>query len=158
MLLELWRYRTNGKATLGFLMVKRDNTWEHLCFVCEDPAQDTKIAGKTRIPAGRYEIKLRREGGMNARYAAKHLQHDGMLWLQDVPGFEWIYIHIGSTALDTSGCLLVGEGRNEDGCWVHHSRSAYETIYPEIAAAVKDEGAWITVRDLDQPQWPRPPV
>ena len=80
-------------------------------FTVEDEHRDVKVAGETRIPAGTYEIKVRPEGGMHQRYTEKFGdRHRGMIWLQDVPGFEWIYIHIGNTADHSSGCILVGYG------------------------------------------------
>ena len=35
--------------------------------------------------------------------------HKGMLWVRDIPGFEYILIHTGNTDEHTSGCLLVGD-------------------------------------------------
>ena len=91
--LELWRYSSDKDATLGFLMVDRGAGWEFLCFICEDQFQKTKIAGETRIPAGRYAIRLRDEGGMTGCYrlAFPIGFHRGMLHLQNVPGFKWVY-------------------------------------------------------------------
>ncbi|MEE9393729.1 MAG: DUF5675 family protein [Planctomycetota bacterium] len=155
--LELWRYNGGTDATLGFLMVARVASWQFACFTCEDEHRAQKVHGETRIPAGRYQIKLRTEGGRHARYkTAFPLSHVGMLWLQDVPGFEWVYIHIGNDDDDTLGCILVGEDRNETLRNVQRSRTAYSRIYREIAAAVEREGVWITVRDLDRPQLPHP--
>lgn len=157
--LELWRYRTNGEATLGILMERQSTTRAMLCFTCEDPRQTVKIRGETRIPAGTYEIKLRREGGMHKRYARRFGEHVGMLWLQNVPNFEWIYIHLGNDAQDTEGCILVGEQREESTLVVHKSAIAYARIYPRIAAAIRAErGARITVVNLDRPEWPLPPL
>ena len=151
--LEVWRYRGTTIATLGHFMLRGESTWEQLCFALEDRSRPlgVKVRGTTRIPAGRYAIELRTEGGMHARYqVGQGAGHRGMLWLRDVPGFKWVYIHIGNDDDDTEGCILVGEDRNEAACTIGRSRAAYSRIYPRIAAAIEAEGAWITLRDLDQ--------
>ena len=69
---------------------------------------------ETCIPEGEYEIKLRTVGGFNERYTKKYpTMHRGMLWLQDVPGFEYILIHQGNTDEHTSGCLIVGDTQQD---------------------------------------------
>lgn len=150
--LEVWRYNGGPEATLGFLMHRGEETWELLCFVCEDQFQEVKVYGETRIPTGRYQIKLRDEGGMTVRYQNRYPEmHRGMLHLQDVPGFEYIYIHTGNDDDDSYGCLLVGDQRNESERTVSYSRMAYRRIYPRIANAIEgDGGCWITIRDLDR--------
>ncbi len=156
--LEIWRYSGNDLATLGMLMERQREAWGMFCFTCEDAFQEMKVPGKTRIPAGRYEIKLRNEGGMSGRYGRLFPQmHRGMLWLQDVPDFTYVYIHVGNTNDDTEGCILVGEDRSETWRKVCNSKLAYLRIYPQIAQAVElGGGAWITIRDLDRPQLPTP--
>lgn len=69
-----------------------------------------KVPGQTSINPGRYEVKPREEGGMHKRYCAKYDWHRGMLWLQDVDNYEWIYIHNGVNHEHTKGCILVGLG------------------------------------------------
>jgi hypothetical protein len=111
------------------------------CFTLEDEARAQKVHGDTRIPAGRYRILLRKEGAMHPKYAAKYKWHKGMLWLQDVPGFDYIYIHIGNTTADTLGCILVGDvarilAANGDGR-VEQSAAAYERIAKPITEAIE---------------------
>ena len=155
--LECWRYSGGVEATLGLLMLRGVETWELLCFVCEDEHRREKVRGETRIPAGRYQIELRDMGGMHSRYAARFGPwHYGMLWLRHVPGFSFAYIHIGNDDDDTEGCLLVGEGRDETARSVRQSTNAYKRIYPRIVTAIGAEGAWITIRDLDRAVLPVP--
>lgn len=105
MLIRVERFGLGRDSTLGELMV--DGL--HDCYTLEDERRKTKVQGETCIPAGRYEILLRAAGGLHDKYLARfpHL-HRGMLWLQDVPGFKWIYLHIGNDDNDTFGCILVG--------------------------------------------------
>nr|MCP3686901.1 hypothetical protein [Gammaproteobacteria bacterium] len=81
-----------------------------------------------------YEIKLRDAGGMNERYKARFPGHKGMLHLQDVPNFEWVYIHIGNHEDQTSGCILVGEGASST-MTVSRSTEAYNRVYAKCLEA-----------------------
>ena len=49
------RFKSDSNSTIGLLSI--DCMFE--CFVCEDEYRSVKVKGETRIPAGRYEIKLR---------------------------------------------------------------------------------------------------
>jgi hypothetical protein len=76
---------------------------------------------------------------MNEKYKARYPFHQGMLHLQDVPNFEWVYIHTGNTDDDTEGCILVGFGTDVDGgeITVSRSREAYEKLYNYILLAIE---------------------
>jgi hypothetical protein len=156
---EVWRYAAGETATLGFLM-KRGLTWECLCFTLEDEFRRSKVHGETRIPAGRYRVTLRAEGGMHGRYAARFPgMHKGMLWLRDVPGFKWVYLPVGNDDEDTLGCILLGWGRSESAKTLKESVRAYEWVYPLLAGAIESgQEVWLTVRDLDRAsELPVPP-
>lgn len=142
MRLKLIRYSSDSDSSGGLLFIDG----KFFCYVCEDEKREFKIHGETRIPNGCYKIKLRNEGGMTKRYAAKYDFHRGMLHLQDVPGFEWVYIHTGNNDDHTEGCLLVGyqakriDGENE----IHTSRAAYICLYLKILDAI-DAGEEIEI-------------
>lgn len=106
--------------------------------ILQDGHRDVKEYGDTRIPAGRYEIKLRKAGGFHQRYLAKYGAsfHKGMLELQAVPNFTWILIHIGNTPEDTKGCLLTGTTSSNSNCFVGGSEKAYLELYPQVANAI----------------------
>lgn len=105
------------------------------CFTLEDQRQPEKVKDETRIPAGLYQIKLRADGGMHEKYKERFSDHRGMLWLQDVPGFEWIYIHIGNNDDQTSGCILVGD-QAMVGFELAQSVQAYRRIYGLVSNAI----------------------
>ena len=134
--LALLRFATGQHSTEGALYVDE----RFACFTLEDEPHEEKIPGETRIPAGRYEILLRTEGGMHADYARRFGSlHQGVLWLQDVPGFEWIYLHCGNNDLQTEGCILVGDDLTQNATgrgYLGHSESAYRRVYPVIAGAL----------------------
>lgn len=119
------------------------------CYTCEDEIRGIKVPGETAIPEGTYRIKLRTEGGMHGKYAKRYPFHRGMLWLQDVPGFNWIYIHTGNTDKHTEGCILVGTGKTEPSpgeFGVSGSRDAYERLYKKVIAAMDaDQHVFIEV-------------
>lgn len=140
--LYLNRLKDNGHSTLGELIV--DNL---KLVTMEDTYRVEKVYSKTRIPAGRYEIKLRTVGKFHNEYLRKLPHHRGMLWLQDVPDFEYILIHIGNTAEDSSGCILVGmEALNDD--FIANSTVAYIRLYAHVIDAFeRNEKVFITIKD-----------
>lgn len=123
---------------------------EFLCATLEDERRDVKVPGETRIPAGRYEILLRHEGGLTEKYQAKFPDmHKGMLWLQGVPGFDWIYIHVGNTANDSEGCILVGNTLDLKHGMLGESVNAYKHIYPLLSQELlHGNQVFITIEDV----------
>jgi hypothetical protein len=75
-----------------------------------------------------------------------------MLHVQNVPGFEFILIHVGNTDDDTAGCLLVGEHAiaTEGEMRVNMSRSAYLKLYPLVVDAAEQGDLHITYQDNDR--------
>lgn len=146
MKVKVVRFTDNKKASIGFLSI--DGT--PYCFTLEDEKRTTKVKGETRIAAGTYQIKFRKEGGHHAKYAKDFgVMHHGMLELQNVPNFQFILIHIGNFEKDTDGCLLVGETANSNHT-IGSSTVAYKRVYPVIAAALlKGEEVTITIQDHD---------
>lgn len=126
-----------------------------LCYSLEDEYRNDKVKHETRVPAGTYQILLRKEGGFNARYAKKYGDsHKGMLHVQDVPGFQYILIHTGNTDEHTSGCLIVGDSQENNQLlkngFIGKSVQAYKRIYTPIAEALENgEEVTITYVDYD---------
>ena len=147
MKLRVDRYLSTPNATLGKLYI--DDVFE--CYTLEDEFRAVKVKKETRIPDGTYLIKLRTEGSHHSHYAQKFPDiHKGMLWLQNVPGFQFILIHIGNTEEDTEGCLLVGSDRDEKTMTLQRSTVAYRKMYPKVAEAVEKGEVWITVRNIEK--------
>lgn len=155
MKLEVLRYWSKAESTLSILFDATDGRVP-LCYALEDEFRTKKVWGETRIPAGTYKIKLRTEGGHHERYSKKFAAiHKGMLWIQDVPGFEYILIHIGNTDDDTAGCLLVGTSpatvdEREDK--IAQSTAAYKKVYVHVLEALEGgEDVEIEYIDYDTP-------
>lgn len=145
------RISSGSEATLGTLFDVTQKP-RFLCYMLEDQFNEPKIPKETRIPPGLYQIKLRTEGGMHAHYLDRFEDwHRGMLWLQDVPNFEWIYMHPGNHDDHSDGCLLTGDGQHQnitERGQVSSSVAAYHRLYLHILKAM-DAGdeVWITVED-----------
>ena len=142
MLIKMKRFYSNENATQGVMIVD-----SQMVYTLEDEKREIKVKNETRIPAGTYQIKLRNEGGMTQRYAARFPNHKGMLWLQNVENFEWVYIHIGNHEDQTSGCILVGT-KADNSMTIERSADAYNLIYPVIANAIESgEIVQIEIKD-----------
>ena len=152
MKLEVLRISSQKDSTNGILFDITDGR-KFLAYTLEDEYRDEKVMSETRIPSGTYKITLRTVGGFHSRYEAKYGDfHKGMLWVRDVPGFEYILIHTGNTDEHTAGCLLVGSSQNEnltkkDG-FIGASTTAYKRICPPIAEAL-EKGKEVTITYID---------
>lgn len=150
--LILQRFSDNTKSSLGLLFHKEEKKF--INYVLEDEFREIKVKGETRIPAGYYELKIRKE---DTPLTIKHREAYGQ-WFKyhievtGVPNFQGIYIHAGNNDTHTDGCLLVGNSQNN-----HHTvqgnplvssidgtRRVYELIYPELEAGRK---VFIEIRD-----------
>jgi len=150
---EVLRFSSQEDSTLGMLFDVTDGR-KFLCFTLEDEARDEKVMGETRIPAGTYKIKLRKEGGYHNRYVTKFgSMHKGMIHVQDVPGFTYILWHTGNTDEHTMGCLLFGDTSQQNiskAGFIGASTDAYKRVYPPIADAIEKDGeAEVTYIDFD---------
>ena len=153
--LEVLRFSSQEDSTNGILFDVTGGVRKFLCYTLEDEHREDKIAGETRIPSGTYKITLRTTGGFHGRYEKKYGQmHKGMLWVRDVPNFEYILIHTGNTDEHTAGCLLLGNTQqtnfDSSNGFVGSSVEAYKRVYPSIAKALeKGEEVKITYINFD---------
>lgn len=92
-----------------------------------------KRAGITAIPTGRYRVTL----AVKSPKFSKKAQYDfckGFLpRLINVPCFEGVLIHIGNTAKDTEGCILVG--KNTKVGKVLESGVTFRALYAKLKEA-----------------------
>lgn len=99
-----------------------------------DVIKTKKVFAQTAIPAGRYEIII--------NFSNRFQQY--MPLLLNVPGFEGVRIHPGNKALNTEGCLLLGQTVGAD--FVGNSRLAYRSFLPKLRAVEKKEKIFITFK------------
>lgn len=144
--LHLKRIHSNKRntATLGVLRVE-----DSVFTTVEDGHHFPKIKGKTRISAGRYLLDLRRESPMATRYRNRFgAEHLGMVWIRNVPGFEFVYIHIGNDNSDTEGCPLLGTSLDVTTMRIGQSRIAYESFYPMVIPRIASgEDCYINITE-----------
>lgn len=148
LVLRVSRFVSNENTTIGTIKSE-----ELTGFTCEDEFRLNKVPGETRIPEGIYEIKFRTEGRMIKRYQQIYSNHPGMLHLQNVEGFQYVYIHHGNTEQHTEGCLLVGSGADLSNQFrITNSRNFYLRLYREIQAAFEQgRKVHIAITDNDRP-------
>ena len=157
MKLEVLRFSSGEDSTSGILFDVTGNR-KFLCYTLEDEYRTKKVMQETRIPAGEYEIKYRKEGGHHKRYTKTYPDiHRGMLHVTNVPNFKWILIHVGNTDEHTAGCLLLGDTQENNQIktngFIGKSSQAYVRVYDYIAKALDmGEKVTITYYDFDIPK------
>ncbi len=106
------------KSTIGELFLNG----ERMCDTLELPWKDNQRSISC-IPEGEYKVRLR----LARESATRDYLH---LLVQDVPNRDWILFHRGNSAKDTSGCILVGLGSQQD--FVQNSTLAMDLLMKEI--------------------------
>ena len=95
-----------------------------------------KLLKPFAIPEGRYPVVI--------TYAEKFKQ-----WLPilvGVPMFNGIRIHVGNTAKDTIGCILVGENRKK-GMVLNSTKWVNRVKELIVEAKERGEGVFLSIRD-----------
>jgi hypothetical protein len=116
--LLLIRDMFTDESTIGELFING----ERFCDTLELPYLDNQRSISC-IPAGQYKVRLR-----TARESAtRDYLH---LLVQDVKDRSYILVHIGNTAKDTRGCILVGMTSKQN--FVGNSTLAMDLLMKEI--------------------------
>lgn len=120
-----------------------------MCDTIEDKVRDLdkeeKVWGKTAIPYGTYRITMDIVSPKFASYSQyKHI--GGKLpRLLDVPHFDGILIHIGNTAEDSHGCIIVGQYMGKGK--VVNSTTTFNNLYTHLLRGkVRGEQITITIK------------
>lgn len=107
-------FYTKGKPKGDFTCGYLTNGQGYNSFCLEDRYYEVKIPGQTRIPAGRYELKLREQ---NTPLTIKHRATYKTPWflanpnwyhieITGIKGFSGVYVHSGNDDSHTLGCIL----------------------------------------------------
>jgi len=116
--LLLIRDTFSKESTIGELFLNG----ERMCDTLENPWIDNQ-RNISCIPEGEYPVRLR----LPRESATRDYIH---LLVKDVKDRDYILIHIGNTAKDTSGCILVGLGSQQD--FVSNSVLAMDLLIKEL--------------------------
>ena len=96
-----------------------------------DLIKKIKIPNKTAIPTGIYKLTL---NVISPKYSKKAIYQEickgRVPRLLDVPGYDGVLIHIGNSADDSSGCILVGQ--NKVVGKVINSTETFRKLYNKI--------------------------
>ena len=96
-----------------------------------DLIKKIKIPNKTAIPTGTYKLTL---NVISPKYSKKAIYQEickgRVPRLLDVPGYDGVLIHIGNSADDSSGCILVGQ--NKVVGKVINSTETFRKLYNKI--------------------------
>jgi hypothetical protein len=97
--------------------------------------QKIKVYGQTAIPKGRYPVII--------QFSEKHGKE--LPTLRNVPDYGGVEMHPGNTAVDTLGCILVGQMRTVNS--VLSSVKAFEVLFPKLQKAFNNnEQIFITIQ------------
>ena len=89
MQLEVLRFSSQKDSTNGYYSMLLGEKRKFLCYTLEDEHREEKVSGETRVPAGTYDLVLRKVGGFHSRYSKKYgSMHKGMPWVWDVPNLS----------------------------------------------------------------------
>ena len=103
-----------------------------------------KMHGETAIPTGRYLVDMKTVSPRFGGRAQYQFCKGRLPRLCNVPGYNGVLIHIGNTAKDTDGCILVGE--NKEKGKVLNSTATFRKLYPTLKAAdERGEQIYITI-------------
>lgn len=130
--------------TIGRLYINK----EFFCNTLEDTVRDInkngtfdygefKISGHTAIPYGEYEITLDVVSPKFSKYPFyKEVCNGKLPRLLNVPNFDGVLIHCGSTADNSAGCILVGNNTIKGG--LTDSKKVFKNLYSILNKANKN--------------------
>lgn len=92
-----------------------------------------KKHGITAIPVGKYRVTLDVQSPRFSKKKQYEFCKGYLPRLVNVPAFDGVLIHIGNTANDTEGCILVGE--NKEVGKVLNSTATFHRLYDVLKNA-----------------------
>ena len=154
----LHRVARKQNYTIGHLYING----ERFCDTIEDTDRDLnrngvfdageiKIPSETAIPNGRYRVTMKIQSPKFSKKPEYNWWKPGGKFgmlprLLNVPHFEGILIHAGSSEKSSAGCIIVG--RNTIIGRVTESMITCQKLYPLLwdAEIIRGEEIWLTVK------------
>lgn len=152
MKLRVDRIYTCGSYTIGHLYVNgiyvcdtiEDADRRLTDLMLESEVRSKKVYGKTAIPSGTYNVTMDIKSPKYSSRAYYRNLCDGYLpRLLNVKGFQGILIHVGNTADDSLGCILVGYNTVKGK--VLRSKEAFEKLMKGYLLPAKKRNENITI-------------
>jgi len=131
----------------------------YFCDTCEDTDRGLtqymslaeikrkKIYSRTAIPTGTYNVTMNVVSPRFSKrdFYKKNCDGGRVPRLLNVPGFDGVLIHVGNSAADSNGCLLVG--KNSQVGKVLNSTNTFLALYKKLKeASLKGEKITITIQ------------
>ena len=152
MKLTLKRIAKRPTYTIGKLYI--DGVY--ICDTCEDKdrgltqsmplaeIKKRKVYSLTAIPTGTYTISM---NAVSPRFSKKDFYKTNcnggrVPRLLNVPGYDGVLLHVGNSAQDSAGCVLVG--KNSQVGKVLNSKDTFLKLYKKLKEA-SDKGEKITI-------------
>ncbi len=160
--MEFLQQRTTNDAeqSFGFL---RDFGNLFYCHTLEDEPREVKVKGETRIPAGRYELKIKKEEtdltlkhriayneGYDVPWFKYHIEITHIVDKTGKVVFIGVYYHAGNDQKHTDGCPLLGNILDVTKAVKPLTNSIpcvkrfYDIVYPLLE---KGERCFVTIKD-----------
>lgn len=145
MIIRVKRFAHLNDSTVGALYIGN----QFFGFTLEDEHRDVKIAGETRIPAGVYSLGIRKaESKLTKKYRDRFPGlFEYHIHIKDVPGFQYIYMHIGNTDDHSEGCILIGSTAHSEGT-ISRSSDAFREFYKKVYPEIKEKEGIILIEDI----------
>ena len=111
-------------------------------WIVDSDTKIKKVYSGTAIPTGTYKIDMHTKSQKysNNRYTWARPYKGYLPRLEDVPGFEGVLIHVGNSAEDSCGCILVGQNKV-----VGKVINSTTTFYKLMEILQQDEEITITI-------------
>ena len=159
-LLGVGRYIFKSDWTISHLLINKKNTY----FGIEDEIRNVKVHGETAIDYGVYKLGTRYSPKFSSEFfyneklnklihkseyknitdKEDYKEHE-LIWVMEVPKFNYILLHWGNTDDNTEGCYIMGDRigilNGQDA--VLNSKNTYKAFYMKVFPLIKKGGQTI---------------
>lgn len=119
--------------------------WREGCTTFDELAavvRQWKVPKQTAIPSGRFRLTLE---------PSKRFGPD-TITINQVPGFDGVRMHGGTTIEDTDGCVMVGDKENRADMTIHGAK--FDHVLDQLKVLVRapiarGEQVWLTIKNPD---------